>query len=360
MPHCAAPWSMNAWRNAVRQPGAAAASDSTVVTARPALADRYQAGAHLLAVEQHRAGAAIAGVAADLGAGEPSFVAQAVGKPRGGRAADFDRAPVDVERIAWAIAAPMDSRRFIGRPSDGRRSRRGRGAPVRPPPRGDRQPCHASSIGRGREGRSGVDASSARRAAHAAPKRAHPRPGRRTAAAEQAPIATPHCGAIVDVEVERRRDRRDRDDQVAPVAQLQEARHRARERRGRSRRQELVGRDRGAAIAERRRQRHRRTPRTLASSPARRARALPAPVGGRRRVAEFPPIVACFWIWMPPTCAPPAAARPARIRRARRSRPRRERAEAPRQRAGVAAGAMPRSRKPRSSSDSRTATDARR
>ena len=46
-------------------------SPSTVRTARPAhLADRDQAGADRLAVEQHRAGAAIAGVAADLGAGE--------------------------------------------------------------------------------------------------------------------------------------------------------------------------------------------------------------------------------------------------------------------------------------------------
>ena len=37
---------------------------------------RHQAGADRLAVEQHRAGAAIAGVAADLGAGQPEMVAQ--------------------------------------------------------------------------------------------------------------------------------------------------------------------------------------------------------------------------------------------------------------------------------------------
>ncbi len=39
------------------------------------LPDRDQAGAHLLAIEQNRAGPAIAGVAADLGAGQPKLVA---------------------------------------------------------------------------------------------------------------------------------------------------------------------------------------------------------------------------------------------------------------------------------------------
>ena len=37
---------------------------------------RHQAGADLRAVEQHGAGAAVAGVAADLGAGEAELVAQ--------------------------------------------------------------------------------------------------------------------------------------------------------------------------------------------------------------------------------------------------------------------------------------------
>ena len=40
------------------------------------LAHRDQAGADLPAVEQHRAGAAVAGIAADLGAGEAEVVAQ--------------------------------------------------------------------------------------------------------------------------------------------------------------------------------------------------------------------------------------------------------------------------------------------
>ena len=58
---------------------------------RPAvhLAHRHQAGADLPAVEQHGAGAAVAGIAADLGAGEAEVVAQ-----RGGQARDRRAAPV--------------------------------------------------------------------------------------------------------------------------------------------------------------------------------------------------------------------------------------------------------------------------
>ena len=50
------------------------------------LAHRDQAGADLPAVEQHRAGAAVAGVAADLGAGEAEIVAQRGGETRDRRA----------------------------------------------------------------------------------------------------------------------------------------------------------------------------------------------------------------------------------------------------------------------------------
>jgi hypothetical protein len=50
------------------------------------LAHRDQAGADLPSVEPHRAGAAIARVAADLGAGKPEIVAQRRGQPRDRRA----------------------------------------------------------------------------------------------------------------------------------------------------------------------------------------------------------------------------------------------------------------------------------
>ena len=71
------------------QPPVLRASPSTVDDrAALGLAQRDQAGADLRAVEQHGAGAAVAGVAADLGAGEPEIVAQHVGEARDGGAAN--------------------------------------------------------------------------------------------------------------------------------------------------------------------------------------------------------------------------------------------------------------------------------
>ena len=57
----------------------------------------HHAAAHLGAVEQHRAGAAVAGVAAYLGAGEPEIVAERVGEAPERRRRDRDRFPVDRE-----------------------------------------------------------------------------------------------------------------------------------------------------------------------------------------------------------------------------------------------------------------------
>ena len=62
-----------------------------------ALADADDARAHLLAVEQHGAGAAVAGVAADLGAGQAELVAQGVGEAPARVAGELARAAVDVD-----------------------------------------------------------------------------------------------------------------------------------------------------------------------------------------------------------------------------------------------------------------------
>ena len=62
-----------------------------------ALADADDARADLLAVEQHRAGAAVAGVAADLGAGQAELVAQRVGEAPARIAGELARAAVDVD-----------------------------------------------------------------------------------------------------------------------------------------------------------------------------------------------------------------------------------------------------------------------
>src|SRR4029079_19827502 len=74
--------------------------------AAAALADGDDARADLLAVEQHRARAAVAGVAADLGAGEAELVAQRVGEsPR--RIAERTAGPgLDLE--AEEPAGPRD------------------------------------------------------------------------------------------------------------------------------------------------------------------------------------------------------------------------------------------------------------
>ncbi len=85
IPHCAAPCATKACctsarrcrrvalgrRLVARKPLVTRESLDRAHLAALALPDRDQAGAHLLAVEQHRAGAAVACVAADLGAGQP-------------------------------------------------------------------------------------------------------------------------------------------------------------------------------------------------------------------------------------------------------------------------------------------------
>ena len=62
-----------------------------------ALADADDARADLLAIEQHRARTAIAGVAADLGAGQAELVAQGVGETPRRVAGELARAAVDVD-----------------------------------------------------------------------------------------------------------------------------------------------------------------------------------------------------------------------------------------------------------------------
>src|SRR5205085_8973617 len=62
-----------------------------------ALADADDARADLLAVEQHRARAAVSRVAADLGSGQAELVAQRVGEAARRIAGELARAAVDVE-----------------------------------------------------------------------------------------------------------------------------------------------------------------------------------------------------------------------------------------------------------------------
>jgi len=62
------------------------------------LGERREAGADLAPVDEHRAGAAVARVAANLGAGEAELVAQHVGQARNRRGRRAHRATVQRER----------------------------------------------------------------------------------------------------------------------------------------------------------------------------------------------------------------------------------------------------------------------
>ena len=97
------------------------ALDGEDVAARD-LAQRHQTGANLLAVEQHRAGAAIAGVAADLGADQPELLAEHVGEARERPRAHPDRALVDREgdglrHLAHALSPSSAPSRESARPT---------------------------------------------------------------------------------------------------------------------------------------------------------------------------------------------------------------------------------------------------
>jgi len=80
-----------------RQPPVAAQALDGGDGAAARLGHGREAGAHLPAVQQHRAGAAVASVAADLGAREAQLVAQQVRQPRGGRRAHGHRRAVHRE-----------------------------------------------------------------------------------------------------------------------------------------------------------------------------------------------------------------------------------------------------------------------
>ena len=98
MPHCAPPWSTNACctacsRSAGREPS------MVVIDAPVALRERHEAAVDELAVEQHRARAALAFAAAFLGAGEAAA-------PRAARRA---AAPSDAPSTATAVAVDREA-----------------------------------------------------------------------------------------------------------------------------------------------------------------------------------------------------------------------------------------------------------
>ena len=95
-PHCSAWCLRKDFCSGVRS--ASLDRPSTVTTLRAfGLHREHQAGAHRLAVDQHGAGAADAVLAADMGAGEPQLVAQAIGQRQARLDVDADLLAVDLE-----------------------------------------------------------------------------------------------------------------------------------------------------------------------------------------------------------------------------------------------------------------------
>ena len=181
------------------------ARPSTVSTPARDLAHGDQAGADLPPVEQHRAGAAVARIAADLGAGEPEIVAQRRGQTRDRRA---------VPAAAWPFRVKRDLHDAKLRAAGGAAASTDRIAPIAALPR-------TSSIGE-----SGARCAASTRVGEAPVER---RAGQRCLQRRQ-PLRHRRAGAHRDA---RRRDpavsissvaadHGDGDHQIAPCAELEE------------------------------------------------------------------------------------------------------------------------------------------
>ena len=131
MPHCAAPCARKARAQPAGEPVRPRALDG-LDRAPSACAGRHEAGADLHAVEEHGAGAAVAGTAADLGAGEAELVAQRLRRAaRRDRPRPSDRSPFTVSAMPRPSGAPHQAALLCGCPASARRGRAP--APARPP-----------------------------------------------------------------------------------------------------------------------------------------------------------------------------------------------------------------------------------
>ena len=240
------------------------------------LADRDQAGADLRAVQQHRAGAAIAGIAADLGAGETEIVAQHVGQPRDRRDVAAPRPPVDREATVPGASAGAKPR------ARGDEFERQRAAIVR-------SAAHVVI------GDSGARCSGATSSARRLERRAHQGSFEaRQALRHRRARSRPRRARVATLPSRSRRSPRhdDRDDQIFARAQLEEGGLRAsRLGRGidRCRDDLIAGASAVGAIAgdELRDRQCGPTPARPASRPRVERQEVGRAVGGRRGVAEI-------------------------------------------------------------------------
>ena len=161
------------------------------------LARGDEAGADLLAVEPHRARAAVAGIAADLGAGQAEVLAQDVHEAASPVRAHLDASPVDLEpegrvgdHAATPVITPRPRRPRAGpasapRPSGSRRTRgRRRSAPAgtgAPSPARSRGPARPAARGARARGRAAAGRPASRPRPRSARRRRRPRSTTRTA-----------------------------------------------------------------------------------------------------------------------------------------------------------------------------------
>ena len=300
------------------------------------LGGRHEARRDLAAVEPDRAGAAVAGLAADLRAGEPEVVAQHVRQP----AHRLDHGPRRAAPLTSKRSTPIAVTRSspLERPTNERQrrvaavggraanvvDRREVGEVLRPDEAGGR-----GVAGTARELRleRGQPLRHLRARADGHPRARDP-PAR--------------------VDLDDRGDHRDRDHEVGPRAELLERRARRRpgDRRGHEQaRHELVrrrGRSGGCRSRIRRSARAARRAPTRAPRLASSASRLGMPSAAGDALQTLPTTVARAWIWSPPTARAPPRSSPSNSggsggldevspgRRARRSASRPSTASTPR------------------------------
>ena len=308
-PHWAPPQARNAAWSGDGPPAAGEALDGLDAPALD-LARGDEAGADLLAVEPHRARAAVAGVAAHLRPGQAEVLAQDVDEAASAVGADLDARPLTSNRSAVSVtlATPV----ITPRP---RRPRAGRASAPRP--RGRRRCPGRRRSARGRRGA---------RAAHDVPRRRVGRAARRARASSAAqpprdrrarPDRDPRVGDAPSVDDEDgRRPRRSRSRGTRGSPSFTERRPRDGVRPGDpgpsapAARDQLARPQVGPPVAEHesadRHDRARRRP--TRARPRRRA---PAGWASRRpparRCTTFPHTVPAFWICRPPIVRAAAA-----------------------------------------------------
>ena len=267
-----------------------------------ALAAGDEAGADRLAVEQHRAGAAIAGVAADLGAGQAELVAQHGRQPRTAARRPTTGAPLTVKRSRRDAVMPPPSRlrRSANASAAAQRARQDLARRVAPIGGAAAHVVDRRQRGEVRGRRSVGERATPRARRSVGFERRQALRHRRAGADRDARIGDP--AVVADRDPHRRHG--DRDDQIAPRAELEE---------GRAPRQRVLRHADRASTSSPGASAVRRLPRTKSSSgsapppaersstSASRSSSAGTPSAAGEALQRLPATVPAFWICTQPT-----------------------------------------------------------